>query len=471
MLVSALYVTEKKGRVSMQTRELARFVAEMSYESLPATTIQIAKQCILDTIGCCIRGSVEQPGIIMQRLVERQEGKPEATVLSRHPFRTTALNAALANGAAMHSLDMDDLHNASIIHLGTVVVPAALAVAEQVGASGKELILAVVAGYEVGARVGEAVNPESYFFWHTTGTAGTFGAATAAAKLLRLDAEQTLHCLGSAGTQAAGLWEFLKEGAMSKTLHAGKAAMNGILAACLAKEGFTAATHILEGEKGFCLAMTPTAHLDKLTAGLESGRYKIDENSFKPYAACKHCHPAINAAQIICKANGLAADRIGKVHIRTNAVADNLVNNPDPQNTYGCKFSIQYCTAAAIRYGTVSVTEFEPEKTADAELRRLMANTEVVVDTALDDDFRQNPDRWSVWLTITDKAGHEYRQFIKYPKGDPQNPVTYAETEDKVRILAGTVYTDNQLDPLLRAVSSLESLQKASNLFDFLVGK
>jgi len=108
----------------MQTRELARFVAEMSYESLPAATVQMAKQCILDTIGCCIEGSVEQPGIIMQRLVERQEGKPEATVLSRHPFRTTALNAALANGAAMHSLDMDDLHNASIIHLGTVVVPA-----------------------------------------------------------------------------------------------------------------------------------------------------------------------------------------------------------------------------------------------------------------------------------------------------------------------------------------------------------
>lgn len=209
------------------------------------------------------------------------------------------MNAALANGAFSHALDMDDLHNASIIHLGTVVVPAALAVAEQIGASGKQLITAIAAGYEIGARVGEAVNPDSYFFWHTTGTAGTFGAAAAAAKLLTLDAEQTAHCLGSAGSQAAGLWEFLQEGAMSKTLHAGKAAFNGIFAAFLAKEGFTGATKILEGEKGFCLAMTSKAKLNKLTEGLGQGKYKIDENAFKPYAACKHCHASINAVQLI----------------------------------------------------------------------------------------------------------------------------------------------------------------------------
>jgi len=456
----------------MQTRELACFAAELSYDALPAATIQTAKQCILDTIGCCIRGSLEPSSVIMRRVVERQEGKREATVLSSRPFRTTALTAALANGCAMHSLDMDDLHNASIIHLGTVVVPAALAVAEQAGASGKELILAIVAGYEVGARVGEAVNPESYFFWHTTGTAGTFGAATAAAKLLQLDAEQMLFCLGSAGTQAAGLWEFLKEGAMSKTLHAGKAAMNGILAAWLAQEGFTAATHILEGEKGFCQAMTAAAHLEKLTAHLGSGQFKIDENSFKPYAACKHCHPAINAAQTLCTANNLAADQIASIYIQTNAVADNLVNNPDPQNTYGCKFSIQYCTAAAIRYGKVGVAEFEPEKIADGELRRLMADTKVVIDAELDADFRQNPEKWSVWLTLTDTAGREYHHFIEYPKGDPQNPVSYAETEEKVRTLAGAVYPEKVIvEELLQKIDALESLQNASGLFDFLTAQ
>lgn len=456
----------------MHTRELARFVSELQYESLSAATVSTAKQCILDTVGISVRGSEEKAALIMQKLVKSQEGKKEATVFSRTPFRTTALNAALANGCAMHSLDFDDLHNASIIHLGTVVVPAALAVAEQVGATGEQLILAVVAGYEVGARVGEAVNPESYFFWHTTGTAGTFGAAAAAAKLFQLDAEQTLHCLGSAGTQAAGLWEFLKEGAMSKTLHAGKAAMNGVLSAWLAKEGFTAATSILEGEKGFCLAMTPAAHLEKLTEGLGSGKFKIDENSFKPYACCKHCHSAINAVQLLCadyRQKGLSADQIVRILIRTNGVADNLVNNPNPQNAYGSKFSIQYCVAAAIRYGQVGIAEFAENRLHDAELRRLMSTVTVVVDAELDGAFREKPDRWSVWITITTQNGEEYKQFIEYPKGDPQNPVSYAETEGKARALAGTVYGERKREGLLQAVASLEQSVDVSRVFDFLL--
>ena len=152
-------------------------------------------------------------------------------------------------------------------------------------------------------------------------------------------------------------------------------------------------------------------------------------------------------------------------------MADNLVNNPDPKNTYGCKFSIQYCTAASIRYGKVGVDEFGPEKIDDAELRRLMANTEVVVDAALDADFRKNAERWSVYLTLTDKAGREYRHFVEYPLGDPQNPVSYAETEEKVRTLAGTVLPERQLAELLQIIGTLESLQDASGVFDFLVAK
>lgn len=449
----------------MKTRELARFVAELRYEDLPETTVRMAKQCILDSIGNCIRGSQEKPGRIMQRIIQGQGGNPTASVLASPVFKTTAMNAALLNGCAMHSLDYDDLHNASIIHLGTVVVPAALAVAEETGTTGKDLILAVAAGYEVGARAGEAVNPESYFFWHTTATAGTFGAAAAAAKLIRLGPGQTLNCFGSAGTQAAGLWEFLKEGAMSKTLHAGKAAMNGIFAALLAREGFTAASRILEGEKGFCHAMTLTPHLEKLTEGLGSGKYKIDENSFKPYACCKHCHPAVNAALVICAESGLKAADIDHIVIRTNAVADNLVNNPDPQNSYGSKFSIQYCTAAAIRFGKVGVDEFGPGQASDPMLRRLMANTEVAVDAELDADFRQNPDRWSVWLMVTDRTGRCHRQFIEYPKGDPQNPMTYAETEEKVRSLANPVLSKQVTANLLQTIAGLDSLQDVGKMF------
>jgi len=266
----------------------------------------------------------------MQKIIDKQSGKGQSTVLSAKPWRTSAINAALINGAFTHALDMDDLHNASIIHLGTVVVPAALAVAEHIGASGTQLITAIVAGYEVAARIGEEVNPDSYFYWHTTGTAGTFGAAAAAAKLLRLTPEQTAHCFGSAGSQAAGLWEFLASGGMSKTLHAGKAAANGVLAALLAQEGFTGATTILAGTKGFCYAMTARPKLSKLTENLGTGHYKIEENSFKPYACCKYCHPAINAALILCYQHSIRPHQVKSITIKTNSVADNLVNNPSP---------------------------------------------------------------------------------------------------------------------------------------------
>lgn len=451
----------------MATRELAAFTAGLRYEHLSPATRFMARQCILDWLACCIRGSAEPPGQIIRRVVAAQGGREEATVFGAAPFRTTALQAALANGAFSHALDMDDLHNASIIHLGTVVVPAALAVAEHTGASGPALIAAVVAGYEAGARVGEAVNPESYFYWHTTGTAGTFGAAAAAASLLGLDAERTAHCFGSAGTQAAGLWEFLREGAMSKTLHAGKAAMNGILAAVLAREGFTGATAILEGEKGFCRAVSSAPRLEKLTAGL-GGNYKIDENSFKPYAACKHCHPAINAAQLLLRAPGFDTGRVRSVIVRTNTVADNLVNNPAPQNAYGSKFSLQYCVAAALRFGRVGVEEFAPGRAADGELRRLMGCVAVEVDPELDAEYRRNPEKWSAMVIVTMDDGERYQQFIDYPKGDPQNPVSYAETEDKFRSLAGGVCAPETVDSLLKTVSGLEETGSVRGLFAFL---
>ena len=453
----------------METRQLANFVAQLQYGMLSENTREMAKQCILDTVGCAIRGSIEEPAMIIQKVVSLQGGKEEATVLAAKPFLATALNTAIATGAFSHSLDFDDLHNASIIHLGTVVVPAALAVAEQVGATGEALITAVVAGYEVGARVGEAVNPDSYFFWHTTGAAGTFGAAAAAAKLLNLTTEQTLHCLGSAGTQAAGLWEFLQEGAMSKTLHAGKAAYNGILAALLAKEGFTGASKILEGEKGFCFAMTPNAKLNALTDGLGSGKYKIDENSFKPYACCKHCHAAINATQLIRNEFHIAPEQVKRIHIKTNSVADNLVNNPSPQNAYGSKFSIQYCVATALTVGKVGIEEFTADSIQNTTVRELMKLVTVEIDANLEKEFKKNPDKWSVLLQIETTDGKQHEQFIAYPKGDPQNPVSYAETEEKVRTLVCSVYSEDKVDKLLGAIRNLEQEKAVNRMFNFLI--
>lgn len=449
----------------METKILAQAAAELNYNDLSSTTVQIAKQCFLDWLANAIRGSQSPSTKIMEKILLKEAPAAKiATVFSDKPYRTSAIQAALVNAMASHSLDFDDLHNASIIHLATVVIPAALAVAERDECSGQELIAAIVAGYEVGARVGETVNPRSYYFWHTTGTAGTFGAAAAAGNLLHLDADQMTACLGTAGTQASGLWEFLIDGAMSKTLHAGKAAMHGILSADLSQEGFTAAQKILEGDKGFCKAMDQSCDLKKLTDGLGE-RFKIDENSFKPYACCKHCHSAINAMLELCAEHGLKAADIAGVTVKTNNTAACLVDNSQPKTAYGHKFSLHYCLAAAAHYGKVGLDEFTEERIQDVEAQRLMKLVEVIVDDAMEREFAKNPDKWSVELIVRLANGVTYHKFIPYPKGDPQNPVSYEETEEKFRAIVEPVYSVEQIEALLNTVRNMENLKNIGAVF------
>src|SRR5579871_2450180 len=236
------------------TRQLAEALSAARYEDLSPATLEDTRRSILDWLGSALAGAVEPPARMAQRVVALLGSSSEATVLAAG--RSSAAGAALANGVASHILELDDIHKGSTIHAAAPVISAALAVAEREHADGKAFLLAVAVGYEAALRIGEAVNPSHYRFWHPTGTVATFGAAAAAGSLLKLDAAQMLDALGSAGTQAAGLWEFNADGAMSKHLHPGKAAFNGILSADLAREGFTGAKRILEGERGFFRAMS-----------------------------------------------------------------------------------------------------------------------------------------------------------------------------------------------------------------------
>lgn len=319
------------------------------------------------------------------------------------------------------------------------------------------MLAAVVAGYEVGGRVGEAVIPESYFFWHTTGTAGTLGAGAAAARILGLDAADTLQCLGSAGTQAAGLWEFLKEGAMSKTLHAGKSSYAGVLSAYLAKAGFTGATKILEGEKGFCHAMVDKPHLEKLTDGLKNGIYKIDNNSFKPYACCKHSHAALYAMQVLRTKHSLKAEDIEKIELLVNDITDFLINNPHPENSYGCKFSIQYCVAGMLKYGDMGVSRFLPEVIGDLEVRNLMDKTRVVRDAAIEAIHAADAAKLASKLIIHCKDGRVLEMQVDFPKGDPPNPMSWEESTAKFMDLAVPVYGQEKATRLCNLIDHLET--------------
>lgn len=441
----------------MTTKALADFTAGLQYDKLSDKTVRITKQCILEWLGVCIRGSQEKPIQIIRQLLLDGGGKPQATVLAGAAAKTTTLNAAFCNGSASHSLDFDDLHNPSIIHPATIIVPPVVAIADAEHKSGKEMLTAVVAGYEISGRVGESVMPESYFFWHTTGTAGTFGAAASAARVLGLDAAQTLQCLGSAGTQAAGLWEFLKEGAMSKTLHAGKSSYAGVLSAYLARAGFTGATKILEGEKGFCRAMVKEPHLEKLTDGLNNGIYKIDNNSFKPYACCKHSHAALYAMQVLRTENNLQPDDVAEIEILVNDITDFLINNPQPENSYGCKFSIQYCTAGMLKYGEMGVDQFLPDVIDDAVVRGLMAKTKVVRDAAIEAVHAADPAKLASRLIVRCKDSRVLSLQVDFPKGDPPNPMTWEDSVAKFMSLVTPVYGAAKAAKLCALIDKLDT--------------
>lgn len=435
------------------TRDLAKFVTDLRYDKLPPSTVYAAKQCLLDWLGNAVRGSQERAAVLLRDVLNDTGHK--ATIFSADKQKGSALNAAFLNGAAAHTLDFDDLHNPSIVHISTVVIPAALAVAEAEHKTGRDLLVALTAAYEAAARVGESVNPESYYFWHTTGTVGTIGAGIAAAKALSLDEVQTVHALGSAGTQAAGLWEFVHEGAMSKPLHAGKACYGGVLAAYLAKAGFTAATDILSGDKGFCRAMVKEPHLEKLTAGLGS-KFKIEENSFKPYPCCKHSHAAIFAALELARENNLKAKDIDSVKIFVNSITDSLINNPAPQTVYGCKFSIQYCTACALITGKVGLEHFTNDCMADQNIRRLMEKMSVIRDEEIQKIYDENPKKLAVRLSISLKDGTVLNKTVEYPKGDPENPLSWQESNDKFTALCEPVYGEATTKKLLDFVEKIE---------------
>lgn len=439
-----------------ETKQIADYLSQLTYDQLSAHTVRMAKFCILDWMGIAIRGSKEKSTTILRNVVY-QNKTPEATILGTNE-KAAAREAAFCNSAASHSLDFDDLHNPSIIHPACVVVAPAFSMAEKLHSTGKELLTAVTAGYEASGRVGESVLPESYFFWHTTGTAGIFGGAAAVANLMKLNAHDTLMCYGSAGTQAAGLWEFLKEGTMSKILHTGKSSYGAIVSAELAKGGFTAASQIMEGEKGFCRAMVNPPHLEKLTEGLGNGSFKIDVNSFKPYACCKHSHASIYATQVMAKENGLTTENVKKITLRVNDITNYLINNPDPQTAYGCKFSIQYCVAAMLEFGQVGIEQFAPELMNSPELRGIMAKIEVVFDKDVDAIIKSDPSKLASIVVIETVDGKKFEKEVDYPKGDPDNAFTWEEAVAKFNGLAVPVYGEKVCAQLVALIDKLDEV-------------
>ena len=449
----------------MSTIALSKFLGGITFDSLPQEAVESAKMCVEDLLGVALAGSVRPQGSIWRTYFAGKPAGGDATVWDGRLGRARCEDAAALNAAYAHVIDMDDVHNSSITHMGAITIPAALAVGQARHRTGRDVIAAIVAGYEIGARVGEAINPGAYHYWHTTGVVGSFSSAVAAGKLLGLNDEQLLSAIGSAGTQASGLWQFIQDGAMSKTLHTANATLCGIRSAELAELGFTAAKDILCGSRGLLGAMTAQNHPEALTQGLDGSVYKIQSNSFKPYACCRHTHSAGWCVELLRRKHRFDTKDIVRIIDSTYKVATDNVDDPSPATPYGYKFSVQYCIAAALLWGGLGDDVFTEARTADPEALALMARIQVREDPRLEGMYQADHNQWPHRLEVELSDGTVLTEEVVYPFGDFNNPFDWKAVHDKFYSLTDGILPAADAEALTRRIAALDQLRDVDDLF------
>jgi 2-methylcitrate dehydratase PrpD len=415
------------------TQALCEFLSSIRFEALPEEVVARTEELFLDWLASALAGRDARPVAAIEQFASVMGPSQGASEILTSRRRSSPFFAALVNGGASHFVEQDDLHNSSVLHPGTVVFPAVLAACQHAGASGKALITAAVAGYECGVRVGEFLGRSHYRIFHTTGTAGKLAAAAGTAHVLGLDAQRTQDCLGSAGTMAAGLWEFLRDAADSKQLHTAKAAADGLMAAYLARDGFTGAKQILEGKQGMAAGMSTDADPRRLTEGLGS-RWALAETSFKFHASCRHTHPAADALLELMREQRLKPEDVAKVtaHVHQGAL-DVLGPVTDPRTLHQSKFSMGFVLALIAFYGRAGLADFNDAALRDSEIRGFHDKVEMVLDPEVDSAY---PRRWIGRVSVKTRDGRTLEKRILSPKGDPDNCLTRAELEDKALRLA-----------------------------------
>lgn len=431
--------------------DFARFGAGFGKQRVAPDVLHHAKRAVVDWYAALLPGAVAAPATMLEKALadELDQGRC-ILALGR---KASARAAALINGTAAHSMEVDDIFREAIYHPGAPTIAAALAAAQATGADGREFLNGVIAGYEISTRIGEAMGRAHYRFWHNTGTVGTFGAAAAAARIFDLDAERFAHALAIAATFAAGLQQAFRSDSLAKPLHAGKAAENGLLAAQAAREGMTGTLDMLEGEAGFGRAMSGSPDWQ---AGLATlGRdFHITHITFKNHACCGHTFAAIDGALEAQRRLNVSAQDIAQVRIATYRTALEVAGIAKPQTPAEARFSLAYVVATALAHGSVRLAAFEPGRLGDPLTRDLLTRIEIGVDEKIDAAF---PGGRAALVTIETKDGRSQQVLQPTRKGDPELPLTDAELEEKYRELAMPVLGQSKAANLLARLWSLES--------------
>ncbi len=448
------------------TRRLAEHALSVETERLPSLAIEKTKQCILDLLGIaiCARHDAESSPVFAATVDELLAGGSGRTTAVGHRHGFPAHYAALLNGAYGHSLDFDDTHTKGSIHPGAPTIPAALAAAEEAGASGPTLIAAVVAAYEVTCRLSMALTPKVHYDrgFHPTATCGTFGAAAGAAVAWGLSRETLEHAFGLSGSMAAGSLQFLENGAWNKRLHVGMAAHNGILAARFARNGAVGASHPIEGNAGFLRGYTDAPRPERLTEAMGE-RWEIVETALKPYPACRFTHSPIDSLIALVTEENLRPEEIESLSVGLAAKGVDLVGAPaehkkDPRNIVDGQFSMHWTAAVAALKRRFTWADYALIR--DPDVLDLVRRSEVVFDA---ESERAYPDHFASTVCVRAR-GREYRRFALDPKGEPSLALTWDDVIAKFSGLVEKSVDAARSEQIVAAVRSLDTLSKVGEL-------
>jgi aconitate decarboxylase len=449
---------------SSPTQTLAEYISGLSYKSIPQEVVSHIKLCLIDSLGCALFGSTLPWGKIITSFA-KEMGKGKGALIWGDGAEVPSTSAPLANGTLIHSFEMDDLHRVGVIHPGAEAIPAADALVRAAGdVDGKRFLTALVAGYEVGCRVamtGGASQLRRGF--HPSATSGTFAAGAAAAKMLQLDPGKTLHTLGIAGTQAAGLMA-AQHASMVKRMHPGRSAQAGVYGALLAAKGFTGIEDILEAPYGgFCSTFCDNPNLSHLTQGLGE-RFETLNVGCKPYPCCGSNHTSIDALKkILCEYPEVRAENVNKIRIRTTRATKLHVGWPyEPKSMTTAQMNLSFCVAILLHDRDFFVDQIT-EKSIHSEA---VVKTTKAIEVIEDPEFEALGDegRHGVNLEVELQDGRSYSEKVLHAKGSDKHPMTRAEVLQKFRLLASRVLSRSRVERLEDRLLNLEKLHDARTI-------
>ena len=439
--------------------ELANYAADQVNSGISQDVSQAAKRALVDWFAALFPGTQAQlaSSLLQAHAHELSFGRSSLPGMKTTAFPATA---AWINGSVSHAVEFDDIFRDAIYHPGCPTVAAALAVAEHVHASGQKLLEAVTIGYEISTRIGAAVQPSHYKYFHTTGTVGCFGGAAAAAVLISPESAVTAHALATSATFASGLQQAFRSDAMTKALHAGHAAWVGVTSAMGAGKGVTGVLDIMEGAVGFGAALTDGTNWSKATEGLGK-LYNIKNVTVKNHGCCGHAFASIDGFLALRHEHQFDMSQIVRIEIDTYAAAIDVAGIRDPQSAFECKFSIPYVVSHAAKYGSVRLAAFDTSRIFESDIRALMPHISI---KAADDLTCQFPNMRAARVKVHLRDGRVVEHFQPFRIGDPESPLTDDQISEKFLELASPVISDRQAKQLLSQLWSIEKINDLSSL-------